>query len=136
MSLGLLRRVVRSVSGTDRNAGNLGLITANLIATLIVFYVFMRNTVQRSTQVYRKSPISTGKLRYVRYGASEILSQSELSTHVVNYILHACVGSAEKKKKTKIPNMLEPDRSAACVIAQQYSSATFVLTCALSFQQE
>ena len=72
------------------------------------------------------NPLFPLQLHYVRYGAREILSESELSTHV----LHCrCVWVQLKTRIQTCGNL--PGRNnhlpAACVIAQQYSSTTFVL---------
>jgi hypothetical protein len=55
------------------------------------------------------------------------LRKSELSIHKCAYTREV---SLNPNSSTLEPDLLQLDRPAACVIAQQYSSATFVSLCA------
>ena len=66
-------------------------------------------------------PRFTHQLRTGRCGASRILRKSELSINLLNCIC-TCKG-VQKKSKFQYTGILS---AAACVIAQQYSSTTFV----------
>jgi hypothetical protein len=64
--------------------------------------------------------------RYAPEGPAhaEILRKSESSKHTVN-----CISSLNPNRNTLEPDRPQHNRPAACVIAQQYSSATFVSSC-------
>ena len=71
------------------------------------------------------TPSMTCAMTYVPESPAhvEILRKSESSKHMVN-----CISILNPNCNTPEPDRQEHNRPAACVLAQQYSSATFVLS--------